>query len=196
MKAPSEFEGITKKTFTGNDQRKHVTLLLLLSLTMFGFAFALVPLYDVFCALTGLNGRIPVSSINAEPVAQDSSKEVSTREVTIQFLAHVGRGLPWEFSPVQSQKLVRVGESYTIQFYVRNRAEYAVTGQAIPSVSPGLAAQHLFKTECFCFTQQRLAAGEEMEMPVTFIIDSELPEEIQTLSLSYTLFVVEKDNTI
>ena len=83
---------------------------------------------------------------------------------------------------------VQPGQSYTTHYYVRNRASHAVTGQAVPSVSPGVAALHLHKTECFCFTQQRLEAGEAMEMPVTFIVDSALPEDIQTFSLSYTLF--------
>ena len=80
-------------------------------------------------------------------------------------------------------------------FYVRNRASQAVTAQAVPSVTPGLAAAHLRKTECFCFTQQRLEAGEEMEMPVTFYIDDELPEDINTLSLAYTLFRVGEMQT-
>ena len=83
---------------------------------------------------------------------------------------------------------MRPGKSYTTRFLARNRASQAVTGQAIPSVSPGLAALHLHKTECFCFTQQRLEAGESVEMPVTFIVDRELPEDIQTFSLSYTFF--------
>jgi len=110
--------------------------------------------------------------------------------VTIQFLGIVGTGMPWEFRPMEHQLVVRPGKLYTTQFYARNRASQLVTGQAIPSVSPGLAAIHLHKTECFCFTQQQLAGGEEMEMPVTFYIDTDLPEDIKTLTLSYTLYRV------
>ncbi len=167
-------------------QRRHTGLLLLLAAGMFGFAFALVPLYEVFCELTGLNGKTlgRVQSL----VLEEKANEAIDRTVTIQFLAQVGNGMPWEFRPMERQMRVQTGQSYTTHFYVRNRASEAVTGQAVPSVSPGMAALHLHKTECFCFTQQRLEAGETMEMPVTFIVDNELPEEIQTFSLSYTLF--------
>jgi cytochrome c oxidase assembly protein subunit 11 len=167
-------------------QRRHTGLLLLLAAGMYGFAFALVPLYAVFCELTGLNGKTAGRAQNL--VLEEKATEAIDRTVTIQFLAQVGNGMPWEFRPMERQMRVQTGQSYTTHFYVRNRASEAVTGQAVPSVSPGVAALHLHKTECFCFTQQRLEAGEAMEMPVTFIVDSALPEDIQTFSLSYTLF--------
>jgi cytochrome c oxidase assembly protein subunit 11 len=166
-------------------QRRHTQLLLLLAAGMFGFAFALVPLYEVFCELTGINGK---TAGRVQNQVVEEMTEAIDRTVTIQFLAQVGNGMPWEFRPMERQMRIQPGRSYTTHFYVRNRASHAVTGQAVPSVSPGVAALHLHKTECFCFTQQRLEAGESMEMPVTFIVDSELPEEIQTFSLSYTLF--------
>jgi cytochrome c oxidase assembly protein subunit 11 len=168
-----------------NKQRKHLVLLGCLSLGMFGFAFALVPLYTVFCELTGLNGRTSANAVEVRPTAI-----VSDRVITVQFLAQVGRGMPWEFRPTETALRVRPGEMHTTMFYVRNRAGVPVTGQAVPSVTPGLAAAHLRKTECFCFEQQRLEAGEEMEMAVTFYVDDGLPEDISTLSLSYTLFKV------
>ncbi len=167
-------------------QRRHTGLLLLLAAGMYGFAFALVPLYEVFCELTGLNGKTAGRAQSL--VLEEKAAEAIDRTVTIQFLAQVGNGMPWEFRPMERQMRVQTGQSYTTHFYVRNRASEAVTGQAVPSVSPGVAALHLHKTECFCFTQQRLEAGETMEMPVTFIVDNELPEDIQTFSLSYTLF--------
>lgn len=168
-----------------HSQTKQATLLVLLACGMFGFAFALVPLYDVFCELTGINGK------TAGPVAvPDQSAPVIDRDVTIQFLAQVGKGLPWEFRPTKGRLTVRPGEMVTTTFYARNRAGTTITGQAVPSVAPGLAAVHLHKIECFCFEQQVLAAGEAVEMPVTFYIDAELPEEISTLSLSYSLFRV------
>jgi cytochrome c oxidase assembly protein subunit 11 len=178
-----------------NNQRKHIAALLMVAVGMFGFAFALVPLYEVFCELTGLNGktsgRAVVTQARVTEIGVDPIGKVSDREVTIQFLAHVGRGMPWEFRPTESSLRVWPGEMYTTNFYVRNRASQAVTGQAVPSVSPGLAALHLHKTECFCFVQQTLQAGQEMEMPVTFYVDADLPAEIGTFTLSYTLFKVD-----
>jgi cytochrome c oxidase assembly protein subunit 11 len=178
-----------------NNQRKHIAALLVVVVGMFGFAFALVPLYEVFCELTGLNGKTSGRAVASEARVTETGANptaiVSDREVTIQFLAHVGRGMPWEFRPTETRLRVHPGEMNTTNFYVRNRASQAVTGQAVPSVSPGLAARHLHKTECFCFTQQTLEAGQELEMPVTFYIDDDLPDDIGTLSLSYTLFKVE-----
>jgi len=172
-------------TKRSNDKRKHTALLLLLAAGMFGFSFALVPLYNVFCELTGLNGKTSAEAANIEQVS-----EISDREVTIQFTAQVARGMPWEFRPTENQLHVRLGEINTTDFYARNRASQSVTGQAVPSVAPGYAAQYLHKIECFCFTQQHLDAGEAMEMPVQFYIGTDLPDEVNTLSLSYTLFRV------
>ena len=178
------------KTKSRNTQRKHTALLLLLAVGMFGFAFALVPLYNVFCELTGLNGKTAGRVAVSEQVSSTSD-----REVTIQFLAQVAKGMPWEFRPTETQLRVRLGEINTTQFYVRNRATESVTGQAVPSVAPGLAAQYLHKIECFCFTQQRLDGGAAMEMPVQFFVGTDLPEEVHTLSLSYTLFRVSPVET-
>jgi cytochrome c oxidase assembly protein subunit 11 len=177
-----------------NKQRKHLAALLVVVVGMFGFAFALVPLYEVFCELTGLNGKTSGRAVVSEPGVTGQRinpiGEVSDREVTIQFLAQVGRGMPWEFRPTESRLRVRPGEMYTTNFYVRNRASHAVTGQAVPSVSPGLAALHLHKTECFCFNSQVLEPGEEMELPLRFVVDTALPKNVQTISLSYALFDV------
>lgn len=172
-------------TETRNNQRKDIVLLFSLAVGMFGFAYALVPLYQVFCELTGLNGKTSVRA--ADPI---TLSQVSDREVTIQFLAHVGNGMPWEFRPTEHQLRVRLGEINSTDYYVRNRAAQAVTGQAVPSIAPGAAAQYLHKVECFCFTQQRLEAGADRRMPVRFYVGDDLPEEIHTLSLSYTLFKV------
>ena len=99
--------------------------------------------------------------------------------------------MPWEFRPTETELRVRLGEINTTRFYVRNRVSDAVIGQAVPSVAPGLAAQYLHKIECFCFTQQQLDGGGEMEMPVQFYVGTDLPEEVRTLTLSYTMFRVE-----
>ena len=172
-------------TETPNNQHKHVILLCSLALAMFGFAYALVPLYQIFCEVTGLNGK--TSGRAADPA---TISQVSDREVTIQFLAHVGNGMPWEFRPTEHQLRVRLGEINTTDYYARNRAAQAVTGQAVPSVAPGYAAKYLNKVECFCFSQQPLEAGEDRLMPVRFYIGDDLPEEIHTITLSYTLFKV------
>ena len=164
--------------------RKHAIALLSLAAGMFGFAFTLVPLYDAFCEWTGLNGR------TSDRASIAPAAPATDREVTIQFIAQVGNGMPWEFRPTQSEVRVRLGTLTTTAFYVRNRANAAVTGQAVPSVAPGIAAPYLNKLECFCFSQQRLDAGAEMKMPVRFYVGADLPPQIHTLTLSYTLFPV------
>jgi len=169
-----------------NNQRKHVILLSALAVGMVGFSFALVPLYAIFCEVVGLNGKKYEQEISAEP----SVLQVSEREVTIQFLAQVGRGMPWEFRPTEPKLKVRLGEIHLTSYYARNRSDQAVTGQAVPSVSPAYASNFLHKLECFCFTQQHLDAGEEQQMALRFYIDTELPEDINMLTLSYALFQV------
>jgi len=172
-------------------QSKHTALLALLAVGMFGFAFALVPLYTVFCELTGLNGKTSGRAAVIETAVQESD-----RVVTVQFLAKVGKGLPWEFRPSEPQLRVRLGKIYTTTYFARNRASESVTGQAVPSVAPGVAALHLQKVECFCFRQQVLTANQVLEMPVQFFVDTQLPEDIHTLSLSYTMYpVAELENT-
>jgi cytochrome c oxidase assembly protein subunit 11 len=169
-------------------RKKHTFLLLLVAVGMFGFAFALVPLYDVFCEITGLNGKTSAEAVRLDeigiPVAPDE------RNVTIEFLAAAARGMPWEFRPNESEIVVRPGEMNRTTYHVRNRSHETVTGQAVPSVSPGQAAQYLKKMECFCFEQQELPAGGEMDMGVTFVVDAELPAGIKKLTLSYTMFRV------
>lgn len=170
------------------DKKRHTTLLLALAVGMFGFAFALVPLYDVFCEITGLNGK---TSGQTELLAEiDRFAVPQDREVKIEFLASVARGMPWEFKPMDKEISVRPGEMNKTTFFVRNRSNKTVIGQAVPSVSPGQAALYLKKIECFCFEQQELMAGAEMEMGVTFYVDPELPAHINELTLSYTMFLV------
>ena len=172
--------------------KRHALLLIGLAAGMFGFAFALVPLYNIFCEITGLNGK---TSGEAAPVAQQAT-ETEDREVTIHLMAKVSRGLPWDVRPVQEKLTVQVGEVNVTHYLARNRADASVSGQAVPSVSPGRAAQFLKKVECFCFTQQELAAREETEMAVRFYVSDELPPDIDTLSLSYTLFPMESEQTV
>ncbi len=156
-----------------------------IALAMFGFGYALVPLYDVFCDITGLNGktgRISVNDVRAEAT-------VSDRRVTVQFDTNVNGPLPWDFKALQHSMKVRPGELGTARFTIENKAGYNVVGQAIPSVSPGQASLYFNKTECFCFTQQTLAGNEKMDIPVSFVVDPDLPEDIEVLTLSYTFFM-------
>ena len=155
---------------------------------MFGFGFALVPLYDVFCEITGLNGktgRVEASIIDANAV--DTS-----RLIEVRFLANTGPGLPWSFEPLVKKMEVHPGKVYEASYRVRSTADRVTVGQAIPSVSPGLAAKHFNKTECFCFTQQELAGFEGREMPLRFVIENTISEKIEQITLSYTFFSVDK----
>ncbi len=161
--------------------------LLLATLAMFGFGFALVPLYSVFCQITGLNGK--TGRIDAE--AAQSVAVDETRWVNVEFTASVNSGMPWEFRPQQTRMRVRPGAVNTTVYYARNTAPEAITGQAVPSVTPGKAGAHFKKIECFCFDRQLLQAGELKEMPVRFIVDRKLAPEVQTVTLSYTFFNVD-----
>ena len=166
-----------------------VSRLVLTVIGMFAFGWALIPLYDVFCEWTGLNGK------TGGPYAYEAeSAEVdTTRLVTVQFTSSNNAGMSWEFRPLQRQIEVHPGQLNEVKFIARNPSANAMVGQAIPSVSPFRAADYLHKTECFCFTQQTLEAGEEIEMPLLFFIDKALPPEVTKLTLSYTLFDVTQN---
>ncbi len=167
-----------------HSNQRVISRLVLLVTVMFGFGYALVPLYDVFCDITGLNGKTGDKISLNEPRAVDES-----RLVRVTFLATLNDSMPWEFKPDENFVEVHPGKPMTISYTAKNRSSKTITGQAVPSVAPGLAAAYFQKTECFCFTQQALKPGEEKVMPVTFIVDSELPSHMNELILSYTFFV-------
>jgi len=155
---------------------------------MFGFGFALVPLYDVFTDVTGLNGktgRVEASIIDADAV--DTS-----RTIEVRFLVSTAPGLPWSFEPLVKKMEVHPGKVYEARYLAKSTAGRTTVGQAVPSVSPGLAAKHFNKTECFCFTPQELAGFEAREMPMRFVIDNSISENIEQITLSYTFFSVDK----
>jgi cytochrome c oxidase assembly protein subunit 11 len=164
--------------------RRIVRRLVLAAVLMFGFGFALVPLYSVFCDITGLNGK--TGRIDAEHAL--TAQVDRDRLVTVELLGSVNSDLPWEFRPMVRQLRVHPGEVTEVHYLARNRNDSRVTGQAVPSVAPGLAAKYFNKTECFCFTRQTLQAGEAKEMPVRFVVDPALPEDVVRISLSYTFF--------
>ena len=169
--------------------RRVVRRLTVAVVAMFGFGFALVPLYDVFCDITGINGK--TGRLERE---QALSQEVDEeRLVTVEFLASVNGDLPWDFRPTVRRIKVHPGAVTEVTYTARNRTAESVDGQAVPSVAPGLAAKYFSKTECFCFSRQTLGPEEEKEMPLRFVVDPELPEEIGTVSLSYTFFLHEEE---
>ena len=166
-----------------NDHSKTVKKLMLVVLAMFGFGFALVPLYDVFCDITGLNGKT-----NNSAAAYSTSGVDESRTIKVQFITRNAKGIPWQFEPVINEIEVHPGEMKVVTFYAKNNANHDIIGQAVPSVSPGMAANYFHKIECFCFTQQPLAAGKNVEMGLQFYVDLDLPSDINTLTLSYTLY--------
>lgn len=151
---------------------------------MFGFGFMLVPLYDVFCEITGLNGKTG-GPYQAEA---NTTPELRERHVTIQFVTNRNDNLPWPFTPEQEEMTLSVGERKQTTFTVRNSYDRPVVARAIPSVSPARAADYLNKIECFCFQQQPLQSGEAKDFPLVFFVDPDLPDDITKLTLSYTLF--------
>ncbi|WP_448547015.1 cytochrome c oxidase assembly protein [Thalassotalea fusca] len=165
-----------------NTQRT-VKKLVLVVFAMFGFGFALVPLYDVFCDITGLNGK---TANTAAAVNEDGID--TSRTITVQFLSRTAKGIPWQFEPMMNEIKVHPGEMKLVKFYAKNESTRDIIGQAVPSVSPGRAALYFQKTECFCFNQQPLKASEDIEMALQFYVDPELPDDVSTLTLSYTLY--------
>ena len=156
------------------------------AVVMFAFVFVvMVPLYDVLCDALGINGKTNGEAYTAVQAGVDES-----RTVTIQFVATNNEGMPWDFGPSVTMMKVHPGASNDTVFHARNPLPQAMVAQAIPSVSPSRAALYFHKTECFCFNQQPLDGDTSAEMPLQFIIDRELPSDIHTITLSYTIFDV------
>ena len=147
------------------------------------FAFALVPLYDVLCSATGLNGKTSNTAAKATTQPVDTS-----REVTVQFVSSVMPGLGWNFYPRQNSVIVHPGQVTSVMFEAKNITNEVVVGQAIPSVTPGKASAHLKKIECFCFTRQSLKPGEMKALPLRFFVSADLPPEVHELTLSYSFY--------
>jgi len=170
--------------------KKTTIMLFFITLLMFGFGYAMVPLYDVFCQITGLNGK----TVNV--VTETNEKRiVSDRIVRVQFDSNVNGDLPWRMKAKQVIMNVQPGKFYEATYMVENMYNGDVVGQAIPSVMPGEASLYFKKSECFCFVNQLLAAGETKEMVVRFEVDKDLPEDVDLLTLSYTFFRAKPDNS-
>ena len=164
------------------ENRRLSRRLAIVAVAMFGFGFALVPFYNQICAALGVNSIVEKS----EPL---NSQIDSTRTVTIELDSNT-HDLPWRFRPLVNHVTVHPGELTTVEYEVVNVRGAPVTGQAVPSYGPQHAGEYFKKLECFCFTQQTLAAGETRRMPVTFVVDPRLPRDVSTIAVSYTFFEV------
>jgi cytochrome c oxidase assembly protein subunit 11 len=157
--------------------------LALVAAGMFGFGFALVPFYNQICAALGVN------SIEAQDQAPANSQIDYSRSVVIELDSNA-HNMPWRFKPLVNHVTVHPGELITVEYEIVNVRGAQVTGQAVPSYGPQSAGEYFKKIECFCFTQQTLAAGETRRLPVVFIIDPKLPKGVNTIAVSYTFFEV------
>ena len=175
------------------DNRRMLAKLLVVSLVMFGFGYALVPMYRAICDALGIN----VLTLNDQRVASGSwtgrqassnSQVDTTRSVTIEFDANA-RG-PWDFKPAVRSLQVHPGELTTVMYEFRNVQNRTMAAQAVPSYAPRQAGSHFNKLECFCFNEYTLAPGETRTWPVVFVVDPKLPRDVTTITLSYTFFEV------
>jgi cytochrome c oxidase assembly protein subunit 11 len=149
----------------------------------FGFGFALVPLYNVLCAVTGYGDQAKLRQKVSAIEHPDTS-----RTVTVQFLADVASAGGWEFRPEVRTIQVHPGQLYTAQFFAHNLTGRDTVAQAVPNIAPSEVAAYFHKTECFCFTPQHFALNEGRDMPVRFIIDPALPRHIDIVTLAYTFY--------
>ncbi len=158
--------------------------LALMALGSFAFGFALVPLYDVLCAVTGFGDQKSLARTSeVAPQAADQS-----RTVTVEFVADLPNVGSWEFRPVLTSMQVHPGKLYETAFVARNLTGHDTVAQAVPSIAPGSVAGYFHKTECFCFTPQKFSQGEERVLPVRFIVDRALPKHLDRITLAYTFY--------
>jgi cytochrome c oxidase assembly protein subunit 11 len=152
------------------------------AVAMFGFGFALVPIYDVVCRITGIGGR-------TSNVAEAAVAEVdATRTIVVEFVALRNEQATWEFRPALTSMEVHPGQLYDTAFFARNLSTAPLVGHALPQVTPGVGAKYFKKTQCFCFTPQPFDGGEGRDMGVQFMVDPDLPAHIDRLTLTYTFF--------
>lgn len=175
------------------NQRSHKTAIKLgvIALAFFGFGFAMIPLYDKICEITGLGGRANDEAIAAESLSKEIDEK---RSISIEFVARVNTGAPWLFRPKLPSINVHPGEFTTVEFIAESLSEVSATGRAVPSIAPSEGSLYFQKIECFCFTKQDFGPFETKDMPVTFRVDPKLPEYIDTITLSYTFFTLDENN--
>jgi len=166
--------------------KKVIIPMLIYASLMFGLGFAMAPLYELFCEVTGIKDTTARKAIVEYTIDR-------SRSIRVEFDATINQELEFEFRPMTKFVEVNPGELKVVDFYVKNNSDRDVVAQAIPSVTPVLATTHLNKIECFCFDQQKLKAGEEKIMPLHFVLGTELPEDIVTVTLSYTFMDTNRD---
>ena len=174
------------------DNRALVTKLAVVAVLMFGFGYALVPLYKSICEALGINvlslSERQVSGVG-KPANGSNTQVDRSRTITVEFDANA-RG-PFDFKPAQRSLEVHPGELTTVMYEFRNTQNRTLAAQAIPSYAPKQATAHFNKLECFCFNEYTLAPGESRQWPVAFVIDPKLPKDVHTITLSYTFFEVK-----
>lgn len=158
---------------------------LMIVVAMTGFGFVMVPIYNVFCDVTGLNGKMDLSVASAVPEGVDDS-----REVVVEFDVNYNQDMVWKFKPQHTTLKVHPGELASTGYFATNPSKRTMVAQAIPSISPSKASKYFKKVECFCFSSQKLGPGETANLGLRFYLDKELPEDVRRVTLSYTLFDV------
>jgi cytochrome c oxidase assembly protein subunit 11 len=175
------------------DNRRMLGKLAVVALAMFGFGYALVPMYRTICEALGINvlsvsERVTSAGLSASSLRQGNTQVDTSRKITVEFDANA-RG-PWDFKPAVSSLQVHPGELVTVMYEFRNKQTRTMAAQAIPSYAPMRASAHFNKLECFCFNEYTLQPGEEKTWPVVFVVDPKLPKDVNTITLSYTFFEV------
>lgn len=168
--------------------------LVLFPCLMFGFGFLLIPLYDVFCDITGLNGKFELSA----PITTNetvTAENVIPHRVILQFTSASDEQKKWKFFPADTQLEISTGQQYKTYFTLQNPTNDVVEFTSIPSISPGLAADYLIKTECFCFQKQILQPGESVEMPLVFKLRNDTPKDYIKLTLAYRIYATPYRST-
>jgi cytochrome c oxidase assembly protein subunit 11 len=178
---------------SNNRNRRTGALLALFAACMVGLAFASVPLYRWFCQVTGFDG----TTQRVDAIAAAAVTPVKGRSVSVRFDANVSPSLPWEFRPVDTQRNVTIGQRSMAVFTAKNRTDHPITGRAVFNVSPTQAGKYFNKVQCFCFTEQTLRPGQEVQMPVVFYVDPAMlsdpdANDITEITLSYTFYPVEQ----
>lgn len=163
--------------------KKLVSRLVLIVVLMFGFGYALVPMYDVLCKLVGQNTKIESSVETPAEFTVDES-----REIKVEFITSLNEKTPLTFHAAVNSIVIHPGQYYTVNFYAKNNTSMEIKAQAIPSITPGLAEEFFKKTQCFCFTTQTFKPNEEKIMPVRFVVNPKIPDSYKIITLSYTFF--------
>ncbi len=182
MSEPSKPENQVSKPGVLLENGNMLGKLLVVALVMFGFGYALVPIYKQICELTGIN------NLNSKEAEVSNTQVDKQRWITVEFDANA-QG-PWRFRPTVNSLRVHPGEMAQVMYEVVNQQSYQMDAQAIPSYAPQQAGNYFKKMECFCFKQQTLAANQAKQMPVVFYIDPAIPKDVSTITLSYTFFEV------